>query len=386
MVLLATRTWIRHRGCGAIHGGYGMEMALAARLARKVVARSVTERVYLGTGINVTKPNDIRATLTERCNYRCQYCDHWRQDRYSAEMTLNEWRHALASIRDYVGRYAVQFLGGEPMIVPWFFDLVRFCRESAIDWGVITNGSTLTAANVERIVAARPMNVDVSLDSLVGPVNDRVRGATRGMERVVDGVTRLVDARHRAGVDFVIRIKPTMTKATVSHVGAIVDWAATMPGVFVDVSPVRLWKAAEIEALYPAGPDEIAALRREIAALVARKQKGAPIETSLAKLNAIVAHFTGNEAQHGVAKCRSGLRSVNVRPDGSVEHCFAFTNVGNLRTQTMREIWECEARRGIVDATLGCDLFKTTCSTSCMAHRSFGQDVRRGLALMRIGA
>ena len=361
-----------------------MELETAIRLGKKVVRRSAAEALYLRSGINLTIPSDIRATLTERCNYRCGYCHHWRQDAYEDEMSLAEWKAALLSIKALTSRFAIQFLGGEPMIVPWFFDLAQFCADEGIDWGVITNGSSLSARRVADLVRARPLNIDISLDSRTAGIHDVVRGVAGSMDHVSAGINHLVEERRKSGRMFAIRIKPTLTRQSMASLPDLVRWAESMPSVLVDISPVRLWRAEEIAEFYPAGPDELAQLDAIIAHLIDRKQNhGAPIETTVAKLRAIPRHFAGEPNGHGVGQCRVGLRSIDIRPNGDVNHCWKFERIGNLRNASMAQIWQDEARRQTVTDTVSCDLFKTKCSTSCLSHRALWQDVVRGVNLVR---
>lgn len=359
-------------------------MEAIGRLAGKVLRRSAAEEIFLRSNINLTRPSDFRATLTERCNYRCVYCSHWRQDSYADEMSLAEWQSVLLSIKAFVPNLAMQFIGGEPMLVPWFTRLVQFCADEAIDWGVITNGSSLSAARVKALVAARPLNIDVSIDSRDAAQHDYLRGVAGSMAQVSAGIERLVAERARTRRLFPIRLKPTVTRQTIGSLLGLVDWAATMPSVLVDLSPVRLLDQKDIAALYPDSAEEMAALRRVIAALIARKRDGAPIETSIEKLRAIGMHFERRSNGHGVSQCRVGLRSIDIRPNGDVNHCWKFERIGNLRQSSMAEIWHDAARREVVAQTVACDLFKTTCSTACLAHRTFAQDVARGIKLMRL--
>lgn len=357
-------------------------MGTWGRLARKALRRSLTEGIYLRTGINLTRPSDIKATLTERCNYRCVYCSHWRQDRYADEMSLGQWQAVFRSIKAYVPGFAVQFIGGEPMIVPWFFDLVTFCAEEDIDWGVITNGSSLTGERVKQLVGARPLNVDISIDSRDPACHDLLRGVPGSMDHISRGIERLVEERARSARRFVIRLKPTVTRQTIGSLLDLVDWAETLPTVYVDFSPVRLWRVAEIAALYPRTGAEIEELRDVVSRLIGRKADGAPIETSVSKLSAMIEHFQRKPNQHGVDQCRVGLRSIDIRPNGDVKHCWKFDPIGNLRQTSMADMWRGAAHKEKVAETVSCDLFKTTCSTSCLAHRTLGQEVVRGIKML----
>ncbi len=359
-----------------------MKVGTAAHIASTMLRRSAAEAVFIRSGVNVTRPSDIRATLTERCNYRCTYCDHWRQPTYADEMSLAQWQSALLSVQQFVPRFTVQFLGGEPMMVPWFLDLAAFCADAGINWGVITNGSSLSAERVQRLVAARPLNVDISLDSRRPDLHDAARGVRGSMRRVSEGISRLVDERQKSGARFAIRIKTTITRHTIGALGEIVDWAETMPAVLVDFSPVRSWRQPDREALYPSRLDEMRLLRQAIDALVRRRRNGAPIETSIAKLRAVPLHFAGESNAHGVSECRVGLRSVDIRPNGDVNHCWKYRRIGNLLERSMADIWTDAARREVVAQSVGCELFKTTCSTSCHAHRTLLQEAGRGIRFL----
>ena len=360
-----------------------MQIGTLSRLGAKALRRSFTEALFFRSRINFTRPSDIKATLTERCNYRCVYCAHWRQKHYTDEMPLEAWKHALRSLKDFTPGYAVQFIGGEPMIVPWFFDLVSFCHEERIDWGVITNGSSLSEARVQDIVAAKPLNIDVSIDSALSAEHDSLRGVAGSLGKVRAGVERLVAERTRTHSRFLIRLKPTVTRQTMTSLPNLVDWAETQDGVFVDFSPVRLWRQSDIQALYPATPEELRQLEAVVGILIRRKVAGAPIETSADKLLAMIDHFSCRPNSHGVGRCRVGLRSLDIRPNGDVIHCWNFNRIGNVREASIADIWESAERRAMIEQTVACDLFKTTCSTSCHAHRTLRQEIARGIRYLR---
>src|ERR1035437_799755 len=129
------------------------------RLTRQSYARIRTgfyEHLLRWTGSDFTRPVFIRCTLTERCNYKCQYCNHWRQESYSNEMSLEEWKKAILSLKDFASPLLLQFTGGEPFVWPHFIELVEFCQSVGVDWAFITNGSAFASEKtVRRIVAAK---------------------------------------------------------------------------------------------------------------------------------------------------------------------------------------------------------------------------------------
>lgn len=270
-------------------------------------------------------------------------------------------------------------------MLPWFFELAAFCYDNEIDWGVITNGSTLNKAHVRALLAARPLNIDVSIDSLTAETHDSLRGISGSMAKVRQGVERLVKERQRVAASTVMRLKPTVTRQSLDTLPDIVEWAAHLDFVLVDFSPVRLWRRDQIAALYPQTQQEMHRLKEIIAILIRQKGEGAPIETSIEKLQAMIDHFEGKPSQQGVGQCRVGLRSINIRPNGDVDHCWKFNRIGNVRDANIADIWKASVRKELVTQTVACDKFKTICANSCFAHRTMMQDIKRGLQFIRSG-
>jgi radical SAM protein with 4Fe4S-binding SPASM domain len=356
-----------------------------ARLGRIAVTRAAREAVYLRSGVDVTRPSSIRAIVTERCNYKCLYCNHWRQDAYPDEMSLQEWQDILVSLRDFLGYYVVQFMGGEPFVWKGFIELLEFCAARDVGWGVITNGSALTQAVAERMVRAGPVNIDVSLDSTDVKVHDRARGVPGSRDRIMAGIRYLSQARSKTAARFAIRIKPTVDRHNFRDLEDLVIWAAGLPGVVVDPSPVRLRESAAQSRHY-VGVDEEFQLRDTMRRLVEMKRAGWPIETTEAKLLAFGTHFRGEQTHHGYSECRVGLRNLNISPKGDVTHCWNFERIGNLRHQSARAIWRSQERGVQIEETLHCSLAKgNLCGMACTTHRSLAQEVKRGLMLLRAG-
>src|SRR5262249_1251066 len=75
-----------------------VEIGAINRMAMRQLSAVIPEVLYLHTGIDFTRPTEIRASLTERCNYKCLQCACWRFERMR-EMSIDQWKTALASLR-----------------------------------------------------------------------------------------------------------------------------------------------------------------------------------------------------------------------------------------------------------------------------------------------
>jgi GTP 3',8-cyclase len=133
---------------------------------------------------------DVRISVTDRCNFRCQYCMPaeglpW-LDR-SALLTYEEIER-LVRLLAAMGVHDVRLTGGEPLVRRELWRLVE--RLAAIDdvhdLSLTTNGYLL-ARQVEDLVRAGLKRVNVSLDSLAP---DRFFQLTRrdSLAQVLEGL------------------------------------------------------------------------------------------------------------------------------------------------------------------------------------------------------
>jgi GTP 3',8-cyclase len=133
---------------------------------------------------------DVRISVTDRCNFRCQYCMPaeglpW-LDR-SALLTYEEIER-LVRVLASMGVHDVRLTGGEPLVRKELWRLVE--RLSAIedvhDLSLTTNGYLLTR-QVDDLVAAGLKRINVSLDSLAP---DRFFQLTRrdSLAQVLEGL------------------------------------------------------------------------------------------------------------------------------------------------------------------------------------------------------
>ena len=133
---------------------------------------------------------DVRISVTDRCNFRCQYCmpaDGLPWLERSALLTYEEIER-LVRVLATMGVHDVRLTGGEPLVRRELWRLVE--RLSVIDGvqdlSLTTNGYLLTR-QVEQLVAAGLKRINVSLDSLAP---DRFFQLTRrdSLAQVLEGL------------------------------------------------------------------------------------------------------------------------------------------------------------------------------------------------------
>ena len=148
------------------------------------------EPLYDGHGRAI---GDLRVSVTDRCNFRCQYCMHaeglpW-LDR-SEVLTFEELARLVALFAS-MGIHDVRLTGGEPLVRRGFPELAAMLAAIAgvHDLSVTTNGFLLER-DAEALVHAGVNRFNVSVDSLQ---SDRFYALTRrdALPQVLRGIELL---------------------------------------------------------------------------------------------------------------------------------------------------------------------------------------------------
>ncbi len=140
--------------------------------------------------------NNLRISVTDRCNYRCRYCMpeegmQWLQR--SSLLTFEEIAR-VARIMASLGIRKIRLTGGEPLMRKELWTLVRLLRAipGIEDIALTTNGYFLKE-QVHALVEAGLGRINVSLDSLEPSVfNGMVRREV--FDRTWDGIEEAATA------------------------------------------------------------------------------------------------------------------------------------------------------------------------------------------------
>ncbi len=141
---------------------------------------------------------DLRISITDRCNFRCQYCMPEEGMKWLPRnelLTYEELTRVAAVCVERFGFDSIRITGGEPTVRAHLPVLVQRLAALGVDLAMTTNGATLThqAGDLARAGLRR---INISCDSLQ---RERFAGITRrdALEQVLAGI----DAALVAGLD-----------------------------------------------------------------------------------------------------------------------------------------------------------------------------------------
>lgn len=138
---------------------------------------------------------DLRISITDRCNFRCQYCMPAEGMAWlpREEILSFEEIHRLAGLCvDRWGFNSLRITGGEPTVRAGLPKLISMLSELDTDLSLTTNGATLGLL-AQRLADAGLRRINISLDSLD---RERFRELTRrdDLQKVLDGIDAALDA------------------------------------------------------------------------------------------------------------------------------------------------------------------------------------------------
>jgi cyclic pyranopterin phosphate synthase len=138
---------------------------------------------------------DLRVSVTDRCNFRCQYCMPaeglpWLE---RSEILTFEEIERVVSVLATMGVTDVRLTGGEPLVRKQFPALVRTLAALPLDDLSVTTNGYLLEKHADALAKAGVKRVNVSIDSLQ---RDRFYAMTRrdALPQVLRGLDAI--ARH----------------------------------------------------------------------------------------------------------------------------------------------------------------------------------------------
>lgn len=283
----------------------------------RTIARRALPLLQLGArrAAGRKSPFQVTLSLTNRCNFRCEYC-HIPLQRIE-EMSTAEWLSAIDELHA-AGMGRASLIGGEPLLYRGVAEVIRHLKRRGVHASMNTNG-WLVPDRLDELAG-----LDLACVTLDGAedLHDRQRHPGSHAR-----VLRAIEALRGRGVAVVTMT--VLTAAGVDHVDHVLD-VARAHGI---KAFFQLEHDAAMDVLRPIAPslrqERIARLARH---LRARKREGAPVGNSDASLQR-------QEEQRyllGCDACWAGTYYGYVFSDGTVSHCLltrgqVATGNGRLR-------------------------------------------------------
>jgi MoaA/NifB/PqqE/SkfB family radical SAM enzyme len=258
-------------------------------------------------------PLNVTLELTRRCNAKCDYCNHWKEQKQT-ELDLAGFVRVVERFQPF----SVTVCGGEPFLRKDAIDIIAAVkRVPGWRWvSIITNGWFLTDEKIDRLLATGIDQINVSLN-----FPDERQDADRKLPGLYRRIARAVPAMVARGGN--VQLNTILMNENLDDAVAIAEqargWGATVMYTLYSELP-----ADNHAHLFP--PERRARLDEVLRALVAEKRAHRTVANTEWYFENIPSYVGGRV----IDGCTAGKETLHVSPGGMVRPCAELPFVGHF--------------------------------------------------------
>jgi radical SAM protein with 4Fe4S-binding SPASM domain len=275
----------------------------------------------------LSAPYRMDLAITYRCNNDCGHCYNARP-RTHPEMTTEEWRQAIQHLWE-VGVPHICFTGGEATLRSDLPELIQASAELGQIVGLLTNGRRLLDPDyVEKLVRAGLDHVQITLESHLPTIHDRIVAAPGAWKQTVEGIRNALQGGlhvmtnttllrwNRPSIEATIQFLADLGVPTVGFNAMIYAGRGTAAGTGLPEADL---------------PDLLELIRDRTDRRGQRLIWYTPTK---------YCHFDPVQMELGVKGCTAALYNMCIESDGSVIPCQSYySTVGHILRDAWPSIW-----------------------------------------------
>jgi radical SAM protein with 4Fe4S-binding SPASM domain len=278
-------------------------------------------------------PYRMDLALTYRCNNECPHCYNSRPRAYP-ELDRETWMRLLEKMQS-IGIPHVCFTGGESTLRDDLPDLIHHAALMGMVTGLLTNGRRLAHPGyVEALASAGLDHVQITLESHLPHIHDRMVAARGAWQQTVNGIRAALNARLYVMTNTTLLADNTPSlEGTLEFLGEL-----GVPTVGFNAL-IRAGHGASVGSGVPEAdlPPLLDLVRRRTEAQGQRLIWYTPTQ---------YCHFDPVQMELGVKGCTAARYNMCVEPDGAVIPCQSYYQaLGNLLEDSWESIWNHDLAR-----------------------------------------
>jgi MoaA/NifB/PqqE/SkfB family radical SAM enzyme len=301
------------------------------------------------------RPASIALLMTERCNARCIHCDIWKNRGHEERPKFDEWKVVLRDLRRWLGPVHVVLTGGEALLNRDTLSLVGYGSSFGLFIELLTHGFWADQTKIERLALSRPGRVTISFDG-VGETHSLIRGREDFAVKTQRTIQTLKRVRTEHSLKIAIRLKTVIMRQNLHDVANVARFANENK-LEVFYQPIEQNYNTDEDAdwfqhrdTWPNDPERAISAVRELCEL---KQQGLPIANSLHQLELMIPYFLNpagsrvavqSHSAHEAQMLCAATTNLQIQANGDVRPCTSRPAIGNIKSHSIREIWESRPR------------------------------------------
>lgn len=291
------------------------------------------------------KPLYVKMKVFYGCNLKCEMCNHWRETR-EPPLPADRFEEIISELGS-LGTKKIHLSGGEPMLRPQIPEFVELASSLGIKVTMTTNGTLVDKAKAKRLVEGGLRGVNISIDSPLRKMHERIRGVEGAFKATTKAVRLFQRYRHKGKL--LIRINTVVSRTNYQTLESLPDLAHELGADGINLIPVDD-HCGEILSMRK---KDIALFNEEIAPRIA--ERALTLGLIVSDEEAFPFGRSESEVRMGRAgryafgyydrnPCYAPWTHSLVDFNGNVYVCCMTRErippIGNIRSQSFREIWE----------------------------------------------
>ena len=282
-----------------------------------------THSISLSGSMEFYVPYLAMIELTTKCNLRCHHCYVAAgEEKPANELSFDKMKEIINKLSE-AGTKEIQFTGGEPLLYPWFFELLEYSAHKIPSISVSTNG-WLVNEKIANKMAKNVARVNISLDGME-ETHDYIRGVKGSFKKAVNAIEILSKENVPVAVSFIV------TPFNIEEIENVIK-----------ISKSRGAKFFQAGAVLPAG-------RGNLSWVITKEQD----DYVKGKLDVLSKKYSDDgfhvanwspkphyEIPSFLKACGAGYRACAISPNGDVRPCLPISyTFGNITKDSIENIF-----------------------------------------------
>ena len=262
--------------------------------------------------------------VTYRCNFRCGFCQYWKDPQGKMpEQTLEQFEYGARQLAR-VGSMFISLAGGEPLLRDDIVDIARIINRWHLGF-ITTNGYLMTPELEQDLYYAGLWGVSVSIDYANPDKHNRRRGVKNAFERAVNALEYLARTKRKAWQR--VNLMTVLMHDNIDEIEELIRLAGQFNAYFM-VQPYCVLKT---------GDRQFVCKDKHISKYLLELKKKYPNMLS----NPYFLSQFDKALNGGVAGCKAGRAFFNIDSIGNVSICVEKRNEpsGNIYRDNIIDIF-----------------------------------------------
>ncbi|NHI93679.1 MAG: radical SAM protein [Candidatus Lokiarchaeota archaeon] len=292
----------------------------------------------------ITRPMRVDLALTYKCNNECDHC-YVGRSKDIKELTTNQWKQIISKLYE-IGVPHVTFTGGEATLREDLIDLIKYCEETGVVCGLVTNGRKLKDNDyVKKLVDAGLDYFQITLESHDSKIHDKMVGVNGAWNDTIEGIKNAI------ATPIYTLTNTTITTLNAAEIDKTIDFLGSLESdsqhleQFAMNSLIYSGKAVKVGSELGINEENIG----DIIDIIKAKAE----ENNMRFIWYTPTEYcVFNPLHHGlgVKRCSAASISICIEPNGDVIPCQSYyKSVGNLLKEEWNKIWYSKLFKNIRD-------------------------------------